>query len=175
MYIVRGDLSYFFNLPLEAKVIGLSFVIALTAILSFSITKSDTSLTPNTISLKKLNRVFLIFFEHLAEAVRFGTSEILFSTGGIMWSTSFRDLNYKWALNFLNFTSSSTPDGNIFLFVLLLVLIPFTVFVGGTHWLSTKIFGLIDYVRHKNLIFIVWITSHWLSYFWWTIYHFRNL
>lgn len=173
LYFVWGDPSFFFNLSLEAQVVSMSFVFILTAILAFVITKFE-NISSDVISSKRLIRDFFIFCGTFAGACVFWYLRNFVLTGSIMWTTSFRDANYQWALNFLNFTSSSIPQGNIFLFVLLLVSIPFTVYVLGTLWLSTKFFGLIDYLRHKNLIFIVWITGYWTSYFWWSFYHFET-
>jgi hypothetical protein len=172
IFLVWGNPNFFFDMSLETKVISVIFVLAITAALVYSITKTKNPFS-SVYTLRKSVQDVVIFYVTSGSVCIFWYLRNLVLTGSILWSVSFKDTNFQWALNFLKFASVSTPQGDIIQYVLLLIVLPFVIFVLGTLWLFAKFTGLIIYLRHKFLVLFVWIAGYWISYFWWNLYHFE--
>lgn len=174
VFFVWPDLSFFPNLPITSQILASLFIFGATTLVVIVTEGQVKTLHKKSYRTLRVLKSVSVFYGTTALIAAIFFLRNWFLTGSLLWSIQISDLNRPWAFDFLSSMQASVPLMNISTYLVLVVLIPFTVYVLGT-WIIPMLVDMIQRlkIQKKGLLMIIWMIGYWIGYFWSTFNHFE--
>jgi len=174
-FFIYGDKTFFLNLDLTSKILGMSFILLLTTICCVIMNKLRKGIFPE--EARGTIKIMFTFYSLglLFPSIWIFRNYIYFKT--FIWVSEIKIPNYEWALEILGIGPAPTSpvQGCIGSFLLYVSTWLFLSCHSGTFWIVPKLIGIMDQlkVNKKISILFVWLIGYWIGFFLSRFHHFE--